>query len=180
MTFKNKIGCILSKKIIEISKNPFLQKNVEQREGEIYKDISNFKICRHVYNTLFNSVSDNFFLNWFLHVPIQEFNRLWANQNVFWIKKANCIFEELAYLYLIVLLTSFFPLLLRITQKKEPNRRNYLFELQNHAEHNKRNIQTAPYYSSATAIMLAIFWTERDFWIISDYRNSFNNKLKNL
>ena len=100
--------------------------------------------------------------------------------NVFWIKKANCIFEELAYLYLIVLLTSFFPLLLRITQKKEPNRRNYLFELQNHAEHNTRNIQTAPYYSSATAIMLAIFWTERDFWIISDYRNSFNNKLKNL
>ena len=100
--------------------------------------------------------------------------------NVFWIKKANCIFEELAYLYLIVLLTSFFPLLLRITQKKEPNRRNYLFELQNHAEHNTRNIQTAPYYSSGTAIMLAIFSTERDFWIISDYRNSFNNKLKNL
>ena len=31
--------------------------------------------------------------------------------------------------------------------------------------------------SSATAIMIAIFWTELDFCIISDCRNSFNNKL---
>ena len=46
-------------------------------------------------------------------------------------------------------------------------------------EHNKTNIQTAPDYSSATAIMIVIFWTERDFCIISDCRNSFNNRLIN-
>ena len=31
------------------------------------------------------------------------------------------------------------------------------------AEHNTTNKQTAPNYSSATAVMLVIFWTERDF-----------------
>ena len=41
-------------------------------------------------------------------------------------------------------------------------------------------MQTARDYSSATAIMLVIFWTERDLYIISDCRNSFNNELKNL
>ena len=40
--------------------------------------------------------------------------------------------------------------------------------------------QTAPDYVSAAAIMLMIFWAERDFYIFSDYRNSFNSKLKNL
>ena len=38
-------------------------------------------------------------------------------------------------------------------------------------------MQTATDYSPATAIIL---WSERDFCIISDCRNSFNNKLKNL
>ena len=33
------------------------------------------------------------------------------------------------------------------------------------------NIQTAPDYSLATAIMLVIFWTEQDFCNISDCRN---------
>ena len=45
---------------------------------------------------------------------------------------------------------------------------------------NATNIQTAPDYSSASAIMLVILWTERDFCIIFDCRNSFNNKPKNL
>ena len=44
--------------------------------------------------------------------------------------------------------------------------------------HKHTNIQAAPDYSLATAIKLVIFWTERDFCIISDCRNSFNNKLK--
>ena len=44
-----------------------------------------------------------------------------------------------------------------------------------------KNIQTAPDYSSTTASVISvIFWTQRDFCIISDCRNSFNNKLKNL
>ena len=42
------------------------------------------------------------------------------------------------------------------------------------------NIQTAPDYSSTTAIMLVIFWIEHDFCIIYDCKNSFNKKLKNL
>ena len=41
------------------------------------------------------------------------------------------------------------------------------------------NIQTAPDYSSTTAIMLVIFWIEHDFCIIYDCKNSFNKKLKN-
>ena len=56
---------------------------------------------------------------------------------------------------------------------------NCLFELQNQAEHSTTNLETATDYSSVTAIVLVIFWTERDFCIISDCRNSFNNKLKN-
>ena len=30
------------------------------------------------------------------------------------------------------------------------------------------------------SIFRSVFWTERDFWIISDRRNSINDKLKNL
>ena len=47
-------------------------------------------------------------------------------------------------------------------------------------EHNTANIQTTPDNSWASAIMLAIFWTEYDFFIISDCKNLFYNKLKNL
>ena len=56
---------------------------------------------------------------------------------------------------------------------------NYLFELQNQAEHNTTNIKTAPDYSSGTAITLVMFWAELDICIISDFSNSFNNKLIN-
>ena len=64
----------------------------------------------------------------------------------------------------------------------EPNRieSNYLFELQNQVKHSTTNKQTTPDYSSASALILVIFWTEHGFCIISDCRNSFNNKLKNL
>ena len=34
--------------------------------------------------------------------------------------------------------------------------------------------------SSTPAMMLVTFWTEYDFWIISDCRDSFNIKLKKL
>ena len=47
-------------------------------------------------------------------------------------------------------------------------------------ERNTANIQTTPDYSCASAIMLAIFWTEYDFFIISDCKNLFYYKLKNL
>ena len=75
-------------------------------------------------------------------------------KNVFRIRKANCIFEELSNLCLIVLQISFYGL----QQKVEPSWRNYLFELQNQAENNTTNIQTPPL--SATAIMLVIFSTD--------------------
>ena len=46
-------------------------------------------------------------------------------------------------------------------------------------EHNNINMQTELDYSSAAAIMLVVFWTGSDFCTITDYRNSFNNYLKN-
>ena len=76
-------------------------------------------------------------------------------------EKATCIFKELLNLHLIVLLIIFIPLVMWLQQKIETSWSNYLFELQSQAEHNTPNIQTAPDYSSATAIMLVIFWTER-------------------
>ena len=105
--------------------------------------------------------------------------------NVFSIKKGklhlaamNC--NELSNLYWIVLLISFFLFFCGLEQKAEPNLRNYSYELQNQVEHNSKNKQIAPDYSSATAIMLVIFWIEHDFCIISGCRDSFKNKLKNL
>ena len=72
----------------------------------------------------------------------------------------------LSNLYLIVLLIRFFIFFCVLQQKIVPNWRNYLFQLQNQAEHNTRNIQTAPGYLLATGIMWVIFWTERDLCII--------------
>ena len=54
----------------------------------------------------------------------------------------------------------------------EPSWRNYLFELQNQAEHNTTNKQSAPDY--LFAIMLVIFSTESNFCIISDYEQAKN------
>ena len=47
------------------------------------------------------------------------------------IKKANCIFEKLSDLYLIVLLTGFFPLLWLITVGNRAKLKKLLFQLQN-------------------------------------------------
>ena len=58
--------------------------------------------------------------------------------------------------------------------------RNSLFKLQNQAEHNTTNKVKAPGYSSETSIMLVIFWSEHYFYIISDYRNSFNENKPNI
>ena len=74
----------------------------------------------------------------------------------------------------------FYLFLCGLQQKIEPSWRNYLSELQNQAKHNTRNIQAASDYSSATAMMLVIFWTENNFCIISGCSNLFNSKLKNL
>ena len=86
--------------------------------------------------------------------------------NVFRIKKANCISVELSNVYLINLLISFFPLLLWITAKNRTKLKK-LYELQNQEKHNTTNIQTGPDCSSTTAIMLVIFWIEREryFWL---------------
>ena len=91
-----------------------------------------------------------------------------------------CVFEELSNIYLIVLLICIFHLILWIKSKNRIKQlfRNYLFELQDRAEHDTTNIQTAPKYLSATAIMLVILWTERNFCIFSDWRNSFTTNLK--
>ena len=99
----------------------------------------------------------------------------------FMIKKGELhVFEELSNLYLIVLLIVTFLFFRVLLQKIEPSWKNYWLELQNQAKRKITNIQTAPDYSSATAIMLVIFWTERDFCIVSDCRNKFSNKVKNL
>ena len=94
---------------------------------------------------------------------------------------AICTFGELSNLYLIVLLTSFFPLLLWITAENrtiEPIWRNIYMNYKIRQNITPQTYKLYLIYSSATAIMLVIFGTERDFCIISDYRNSFNNKLK--
>ena len=110
------------------------------------------------------------------------FNKIDIFQKIFWIslgwKKANSIFEEQSNLYLIVLLISFFPLLLWITAENRTTWRWFTWTTKlGGAQHHK---QVAPDYSSATAIMLVMLWTEHDFSLISECKNSFNNKLKNL
>ena len=81
-------------------------------------------------------------------------------------------------LYLIVMIVSFVLFFCRIQQKLEPSWRSYLFEPQNQAERNTTKKQAASSYWSATKIMLVIIWTEREFCVISDCRNSFNYKRK--
>ena len=94
-------------------------------------------------------------------------------------KKGNFIFEEQSNLYLNLLLTCFSRLLLWIPTENR-TKLNYFFELQNQAEHNITKITTATDYSLATTIMLVTFWTELDFWIVPDCRNSFKSKLLNF
>ena len=53
-----------------------------------------------------------------------------------------------------------------------------MFELQNQAEHNTTNTQAASDYSSTTAMMLVTFWSERDFYIISDCKRQTTINLK--
>ena len=95
---------------------------------------------------------------------------------------ANGIFEELPNLYLIVLLTSFFPLLLRISAENRINLKLFIWttELGGTQQTNKQTNKQTNCTWLATAIILVIYWAERDFCIISDCRNSFNNKFKNL
>ena len=70
---------------------------------------------------------------------------------------------------MLILLISSFPLFLWITAE------------------NRTKLKKLPVWTAKsggikhrTAIMLVIFWTERDFCIIFGYRNSFSNKLKKL
>ena len=95
--------------------------------------------------------------------------------NVFRIKKANCIFEELSNSYLTVLLISFFPLLLRVTAEVEKT--IYLSCKIRRNKHNTTDIKTALDYLSATAIMLVMFWTER---IHSTTNSKTYERAKNL
>ena len=63
--------------------------------------------------------------------------------NVFRIKMANCIFEELSNLFIINCFANHFLSSSFVDSiKTEPSWRNYLFELQNQAEHNTTNKQT--------------------------------------
>ena len=58
---KNKIGPISFKKILKISEKTSPLPN-DQSGKEIVNDtVNTFRVCCHVYNTLCNSVSDNFF-----------------------------------------------------------------------------------------------------------------------
>ena len=89
-----------------------------------------------------------------------DYDYLWLKMSIFWIKKANWFF------------------FVSLQQKIEPNWGNHLFELKNQVEHNATNIQTAPDCSSATAIMLQIFWSERDsaFFLIAWIHSTTNLK----
>ena len=62
----------------------------------------------------------------------------------------------------------------KLKHKVEQSRSKCLCALQNQMEHNNKNIQTAPDYSSETAIILVIFSIKRDLFIMSVCRNSFN------
>ena len=99
-------------------------------------------------------------------------------EQVFRITKANCIFEELSNLCFIILLISFIPFLLWITTENRTKLKKLYIRTTKSggAQHHKHTNFT--WISSATPVMLVIFWTERELCIISDCRNSFSNKLK--
>ena len=86
-------------------------------------------------------------------------------KNVFRIRKANCIFEELSNLCLIVLQISFSPLLLWITAESRTKlKKLFIWTTKlGGAQHHK---QTAPDYPSATASdILDWTWYLHYFWL---------------
>ena len=113
--------------------------------------------------------------------------KLIVSQNIFWnvyaIKKANWIFEELSNLYLTVMLTSFFPRLLWIPAVKRTKLKKLSIwttksgGTQHHKQTNKQTNCTWLFMSNCNSSDI-LDWTY--FCIISDCMNSFSNKLKNL
>ena len=96
------------------------------------------------------------------------------------IKQANCILEELSNLYWIVLLMSFFPLLLWITAENRTKlEKLFIWTTKpGGAQHQKQTNCASLFIRNCNNA--CDFWTERNFCIISDCRNSFNDKIKNL
>ena len=99
--------------------------------------------------------------------------------NVFGIKQANCIFEELSNLYLIVLLISFIPLLLWIiAENRTKLKKLFIWTTKSGGtQRHKHTNCTLLFISNCNNAMI---WTEHYFCIISDFRNYFNKKRKNL
>ena len=64
------------------------------------------------------------------------------------------------------MLISFFLLCLWITAENRTKLKKFFIWTINQTKRNTTNIQIAPGYSSATTIMVVVFWTERDFCII--------------
>ena len=79
----------------------------------------------------------------------------------FWNKKeANCIFEELSNLYLIIFLISFFPFPWWIAAaEKRASWRNYLFEVQSQAKQQKHTNCTWLIISNCNNASKILDWT---------------------
>ena len=99
--------------------------------------------------------------------------------NVFGIKQANCIFEELSNLYVIVFLISFIPLLLWIiAENRTKLKKLFIWTTKSGwTQRHKHTNCTLLFISNCNNAMI---WTEHCFCIISDFRNYFNKKRKNL
>ena len=81
--------------------------------------------------------------------------------NVFRIKIANCIFEELSTLYLIVLLISFFPLLLWITAKNRTKlKKLFIWTTKSgEAQHHKHKTYTSQFSIQNSKCSWWVLWS---------------------
>ena len=96
-------------------------------------------------------------------------------------KKVDNIFEEPLNLHIIVGYL-FLSCVVDSKEKVQTSWKNYLISTAEWVgEHNTTDIQnTFVIFLSAVALMKVNFWTEDNLRFISDWRNSFNCKLKNL
>ena len=96
-------------------------------------------------------------------------------------RKAYCIFEGLSNLYWIISPINFFSLLLLIAgENRTKLKKLFIRTTKSGGVQHHNHTNSTWLFSSNSKIVSEKIWTEHDFCIISDCRNSFNNKLKNL
>ena len=94
---------------------------------------------------------------------------------------AFCLFPDFRQDRQFFMLISFFPVPLWITfENRTRLKKLFIWTTKSGGTQHHKQTKTTSDYSSATGITLVIFWTERNYCIISDCRYSFNNKRKNL